>query len=166
MTRKITLCGVLSTVAIAVSSLERFVAIQPIISLPGIKLGLANCIILFALIRLDLKCAFSIMFIKAFTVSLLFTGLTSFVYSFVGGLLSLFGMWLLLKMKRAFSVFGVSIAGASLFNIGQIFAAAFLLKSIYIFKYLPILLLSSLFTGAIIGVIVYFLSKKLHIGWL
>ncbi len=165
MTRKIITCGILSSVAIVVSSLERFIPIGTLIPLPGVKLGIANCIILFSLIKLDFKCSFAVMFCKNLIVSLLFSNPVAFVYSLFGGLFSLIGMYFLLKYKRLFSLLGVSIAGASLFNIGQIVAASLLLKSAYIFKYLVFLLPLSIVTGILVGLITTVLIKNIKFGW-
>lgn len=165
MTKKIITCGILSAVAIVVSSLERFVPIQAIIPLPALKLGIANCIILFSLIKLDLKSAFSIMLCKNLIVSFLFSNPISFVYSFFGGILSLLGMYYLLKAKRMFSIIGVSVGGAALFNIGQIIAASVLLDSIYIYKYLAVLLPVSVITGVLTGIISIVLVKNLTFRW-
>ena len=163
--KKIIICGILSSVAIVVSSLERFVPLSAIIPLPGIKLGLANCIILLSLVKLDLKCSFAIMICKNLVVSLLFSNPVSFIYSLFGGVFSLIGMHLLLKCKTLFSLFGVSVAGASLFNIGQIIAAILILKSIYIYKYLVFLLPVSILTGILIGLITSVVIKNLKLGW-
>lgn len=166
MIKKVVSCGVFASVAIVVSLLERFVPLQAIIPLPGLKLGLANCIILLVLLKADFKSAFSVLICKSLIVSLLFSGLTSFVYSFVGGVLSLFGMYLLSKFKKHFSLVGVSVAGAALFNFGQIVAASIILGSVYVFSYLPLLLIASIFTGTIIGIITYILNRNIRIGWL
>jgi heptaprenyl diphosphate synthase len=160
MMRKIALCGMLSAVAIVISSLERFIPLQAIIPLPGLKLGLANCVLILALYWLDLKSTAAILFIKCTVVCLLFSGFSSFAYSFVGGILAVISMWALLKFKNIFSVYGISIAGASIFNFGQITVSAIILGSIYIFSYLPYLLLASVFTGALTGIISNIIIKN------
>ncbi len=165
MTKKIITCGILSAVAIVVSSLERFVPIQSLIPLPGLKLGIANCIILFSLIRLDLRSAFSIMLCKSLVVSFLFSNPISFIYSILGGVLSLIGMYFMLKAKKMFSVIGVSVGGALLFNIGQTIAASILLHSVHIYKYLTVLLPVSVITGILTGVITFVLVKNLKFRW-
>lgn len=165
MTKKIITCGILSAVAIVVSSLERFVPIGAIIPLPGIKLGIANCIILFSLVKLDFKCSFAIMICKNLVVSLLFSNPIAFIYSLFGGALSVTGMYLLFKNKRLFSLIGISVAGASLFNVGQIIAAVLILNNIYIYKYLMFLLPVSIVTGVLIGLITVVLIKNIKFRW-
>ena len=165
MMRKIVVCGILSSVAIVVSSLERFVPIAALIPLPGLKLGVANCIILFSLIKLDFKYSFTVMLCKNVVVSLLFSNPIMFIYSLFGGLFSIIAMKLTLKNEKMFSIVGVSIAGAAFFNIGQIVAASILLKNLYIYKYLVFLLPASIVTGILIGLITSILIKNVRFRW-
>lgn len=166
MNKKTVYCGLLAAVAIVVSSLEHFIPLQAFIPLPGIKLGIANCVILFTLIKLDFKSALAVLMCKSLIVSLLFTGMTAFVYSFIGGILSLIGMYYSLKCTVFFSVGGVSVVGAALFNIGQVVVASFLLGSLHIYKYLPFLLFASIVTGLITGILTWVADKNINIRWL
>ena len=165
MMKKIVYCSLLASVAVLISSLERFVPLNSVIPLPGLKLGLANCIILLTLIKMDFKSAFSVFVCKCFIVALLFSGFSSFIYSFVGGLFSITGMFLLLRFKKFFSLIGVSICGAALFNFGQILASSLMLGSVYVFSYLPLLVISSVFTGAVIGIIADILNRNINFRW-
>jgi heptaprenyl diphosphate synthase len=138
--------------AIIISYLESFIPIP--IPVPGIKLGLANIIILIAIEFLDLKDALFIMIVKCLVISLLTKGVVVLAFSLSGGILSVIGMWLLYrKLPQLFSIKGVSIAGALFHNTGQIIAAFIILQSTVIFYYLPVLLISSLVTGFITGTI-------------
>ena len=163
MTKKIVSCGLLSALAIVVSTLERFIPLQSVIPLPGIKLGLSNCIILLALVYYGLPYALGVMTVKCAVVSLLFSGLTSFVYSFFGGLLATLGMFLLLRFKDRFSLIGVSVFGAALHSTGQISAAALMLGSAYIFGYLPLLLFASVVTGCITGTVCIIINERVKV---
>jgi len=153
MMKKIALCGMLSAVAIVISSLERFIPVQAVIPLPGLKLGIANCVLLVALYLTDFKTAFAVLLTKCIVVSLLFSGFSSFAYSLTGGLLAVVCMWILFRYKKSFSIYGISVAGAAVFNIGQITVAAVMLGSIYIYGYLPYLLIPSVFTGTLTGLL-------------
>ena len=166
MIRKLSLCAVITAISIVVSSLERFVPIQAIIPLPGLKLGIANCIILFLLSKLNLKYTFLVLLCKNLVVSFLFSNPVSFVYSMCGGVLSVLGMFFLLKFPKIFSIIGVSIAGASFFNIGQIVIASITLNSVHIFKYLIFLLPASVFTGFLTGIITVILLKNIKFRWI
>lgn len=165
MKKKIVYSGLVASAAIVISSLERFIPLYMFIPVPGLKLGLANCTILFALKKIDFRSAFFVMFIKSLLVSLLFSGLTSFLYSFVGGTFSIIVMYFMLKQDRCFSIVGVSVAGAAMFNIGQMVVASLLLGSVYIFSYLSILLISSIFTGVVTGYISFITIKNIKNRW-
>ena len=153
MIKKLTLCGILSAVAIAISSLERFIPVQAIIPLPGFKLGIANCVLIVAMYFADFKTTLAVLLTKCIVVCLLFSGFSSFLYSLTGGLLAVVCMWFLFRYKKIFSVYGISVAGAAVFNLGQITVAALMLGSFYIYGYLPYLLVASVFTGLLTGLI-------------
>ena len=153
MIKKLTLCGILSAVAIAISSLERFIPVQAIIPLPGFKLGIANCVLIVAMYFADFKTTLAVLLTKCIVVCLLFSGFSSFLYSLTGGLLAVVCMCFLFRYKKFFSVYGISVAGAAAFNLGQITVAALMLGSFYIYGYLPYLLVASVFTGLLTGLI-------------
>ncbi len=151
--RKIALIGILTALAIVLSVLEQYVPIQMIIPLPGIKLGISNVITLFALYKFDFKFAAIILFLRCSLVAMLFGTPVSWMMAISGGALALCGMWSLLKARRWVSLFGVSIAGAALHNVGQILCAVILMKSAHIVAYLPLLLCSSILTGSLVAVL-------------
>lgn len=128
------------------------------IPLPGIKLGLSNLAVLFALYRLDFKNAWAVMLIKITLSAFLFNGFQTFWYSVSGGVLSLWGV-ILVKRLNLFSVHGVSITGGILHNMGQLFAASLFLRSLTVFFYTPLLIISGTVTGLLIGVICRLLLK-------
>ena len=112
------------------------------IAIPGIKLGLSNIVILFALLKMNKTDAFLILIIKVLICSLLFSGMNSFFYSLSGGILSLFAM--ILAIKFGLSIIGISMAGGVFHNIGQILTAVILLRSPSAFYYLQGLLSAAL----------------------
>lgn len=150
--RKLSQCGLLVALALVLSLIERLIPLQLIVPIAGIKLGLANIVILFALIMLDIKQT-AVIFICRIVLSSIFAGsFTGFLFSFLGGLLSIIIMYILLKWEgKLFSFYGISIAGAAAHNIGQIIAAIFVLNSVYIVAYLPMLLICSFPLGFITG---------------
>ncbi len=151
--KNMALNGILISMAIVISYFERLIPIGMFIPLPGIKLGLANIITLFALFRINFKSAFYITLIRCVVISILFGSLTSLAFSLTGGILALIIMtFLKTGYNKVFSILGISIAGAAAHNTGQIFAAAVILKSTAVFAYLPILLFSSLLTGTLTAV--------------
>jgi len=145
-TKKLTLCAVMTALALALSYTERFIPLQLVIPLPGIKLGLANIVTLVTLFLLGIKPAFAVLILRCALGSLFGGGITGLLFSTTGGLFAMIAM-AVSKKSRRFSVYGISIFGAAAHHIGQIAAAIFLMHSVYVGAYLPYLLLVGIFTG-------------------
>ena len=120
------------------------------IGIPGVKLGLANIVIVIALYRMPAGEAYLLSVVRVVLSGFLFGNLMSILYSLAGGLLSLTVMWGL-KHVKSVSVLGVSIAGGVFHNIGQLLAAALVVETYGVFSYVPVLLVSGLVTGLVIG---------------
>ena len=112
--------------ALALSYTERFIPLQLLVPLPGVKLGLANIVTLFG------------------------GGITGLLFSLLGGVLAM-SMMTLARRVKLFSIYGVSILGAAAHNVGQILAAMVLMQSVYVAAYLPYLLVVAVFTGLFTG---------------
>ena len=149
-TKKLTQCAVLTALALALSLLERVLPLTAWIPLPGVKLGLGNIVTLFALLTLGAPYAAAILVLRAVLGSIFAGSLTSLVYSLSGGALAL-AVMLLASRSRHLSVYGVSVLGAAAHSVGQIAAAAALMGSMAVLSYLPLLLLVSIGTGALVG---------------
>ena len=149
-TKKLTLCGVLIALASALSYMERFIPLQVVIPLPGFKLGMANIVTLIALYLLGVKSAYAILILRCILGAAFGGGVSGLMFSLTGGVMSLTVMaWV--KNIPWISVYGVSILGAAVHNIGQICAAIVLMQSVYIGAYLPWLLIVAIFTGCATG---------------
>lgn len=148
--KKIAFCALMIALALALSYAERFIPLQLVIPLPGIKLGLANVVTLVALYRLKGRYALAILVPRCILGALFGGGITGLLFSLAGGLLALLVMSLS-KRVSIFSVYGVSILGAAAHNIGQIGAAMMLLRSVYVAAYLPWLLIVAIVTGILTG---------------
>ncbi len=142
--------GLLIALALLLGYVESLV--PAFFGVPGMKLGLTNVCVLFALYRLGLKDAVIINFVRILLCGLLFGSLISLAYSFAGGLLSLLGMALCKKFGR-FRLVSVSILGGVLHNVGQILVAMFLLNTTAIAWYLLVLWFGGILAGALVGVI-------------
>ena len=149
-TKQLTLCAVLTALALALSYTERFIPLQMLVPLPGVKLGLANIVTMMALYLLGPGAAFGILIPRCIFGALFGGGITGLAFSLTGGILAL-GVMALAKKCPIFSVYGVSILGAAAHNVGQILAAMVLMDSVYIGAYLPYLLVVALFTGFATG---------------
>lgn len=145
-TKKIALSAILIALALALSYTERFIPLQLVIPLPGIKLGLANIVTLVALYLLGWKDTLWIVVLRCIMGAIFGGGISGLLFSMTGGLLSL-GIMVLAERMKKLSVYGISILGAAAHNIGQICAAMALMQTVYIGAYLPYLLIVALFTG-------------------
>ncbi len=155
--KKIAFLGVISSFAIILSFVESL--LPPIMaSVPGIKIGLPNIVIIFLLYKYSVKEAATVSFIRLLTVVLLFGNTVTFLYSFSGAVLSLTVMWLL-KITKRFSPIGVSIAGGVCHNLGQIIVAVILLSTKEIGYYMPFLTVSGVISGIFVGLLGILLLK-------
>ena len=166
--KKITLCGLLTALAIVLSLVERLFPLDAVVPVPGAKLGLANVVTLFALTRLTPRDAFVVVLCRVSISSLLMGSVTSFLFSLLGGLLALAVMWALLHVGGRFcSLLGVSVAGAAAHNIGQVIAAVVWMQTGAVVAYLPLLLALSVPLGLVTGLtcaIVLQQMKKIEFG--
>lgn len=150
--KKIAQGGLLVAVALVLSLVEKMFPLQAVVPIPGIKLGLANVVTLFALTLLGTQAALTILLCRVTLASIFMGSITGFLFSLFGGLLALLVMrLLLLREDRWFSLVGVSIGGAAAHNIGQIGAAILTLGTLNVAAYLPLLLVSSIPMGWVTG---------------
>lgn len=126
--RRLTRCAVLTALALALSVAEGLVPLTILFPLPGLRLGLANLVTVYALCRLSGREALLILAARCLLGALLGGNLMALAFSLTGGLLA-FGVMALLLRCSFLSLFGVSIAGAAAHNTGQILAAMAVLGS-------------------------------------
>ncbi len=157
MPKKVTLLGFCLAAAMLLSYIETL--IPPLVSIPGVKVGLANIIVIFALWQIGIKEAYLISLSRIILCALLFGSLLGFVYSLCGAVLSLTVM-VILKKTDLFSIIGVSIAGGVLHNFGQIIAAIFILGTEAVLAFLPVLIITGVLAGAAIGIISALIIKR------
>ena len=143
------LCGLMIALSFALSYLEHLLPLP--VGVPGVKLGLANLVVVMALYLLPVKQAFFIAAARVLFAGLTFGNAFSLLYSAAGGALSFLAM-LLLKRTRL-SAAGVSVAGGVSHNIGQLIVAAFAMGTARLAYYLPVLLASGLGAGLLVGLI-------------
>ncbi len=155
---KVSLSAILAALALIFSYIEALIPFNA--GVPGIKLGIANLVILISLYTLGLGYTFSINLIRILVSGLLFNGFFGAVYSLAGGILSMFVMFLL-KKTNLFSTVGISMAGGAAHNLGQLLIAALIVSNMKLFFYFPVLLFSGMISGIFIGVAAHLLLKKL-----
>ena len=159
-TRTLTVMALSVALAMILSFVES--QIPSFVPIPGVKVGLANIIVVFALYKLGWKEAFVISLLRVMLISILFGHLASFFYSMAGAVLSFIGMVLLKKTGR-FSHIAVSVTGGVLHNVGQIAMACILLGTNAIAYYLPFLILSGTIAGVLIGLLAALLVDRIRI---
>lgn len=147
--KRIALHGLLIALAFVLSYIENMLTVP--LWIPGIKLGLANVVVLAALYLFGGKSALFVSVVRVVLSGFTFGSLTMAMYSLAGCSLSFLVMTLLKRTER-FGLPGVSVAGGVAHNLGQMAVAAFVLESSALVYYLPFLLISGCVAGAAIGV--------------
>ncbi len=148
--------------AIALAMIFSYIeSLVPSPGIPGVKMGLANIVVVFCLYRLGWKEAAIVSLLRVFLVSLLFGHAMSLMYSAAGAALSLLGM-IGLKATDRFSCVAVSVIGGVLHNAGQILVAWALMGPNVVY-YLPVLIVSGTVTGVLIGVVAALIVKRIDI---
>lgn len=148
-TRRIAVSAMFAALALIFSYIE---AILPMSTgIPGVKLGIANLVVILALYNMNFRYAMGINVIRILVAGLLFNGLFGALYSLAGGVVSLTVMWLL-KRTGLFSMAGVSMAGGVAHNMGQLLVASALVSNLKMFVYLPVLMFSGIAAGILIGI--------------
>lgn len=155
---KVAQYGLFAALAILMGYVEMLIPLPLLV--PGMKLGLANVIIVIVLYHMDAKSAFFISLVRVLMSGLLFQGFAGLLYSLAGALLSLAIMTLLKKTGKV-SITGVSVMGGVFHNIGQIIVAAAVVENIKMAYYLPFLLVTGVVTGFVIGAV-----ARLALGYL
>jgi len=150
--------GLLIALAMVLSYVEFLIPFS--VAVPGVKLGLANIVVVFALYKLGKVEAFVISILRVLLMTFMFGNAFALIYSLSGAILSFAVMLLLLKTGR-FSPVGVGIGGGVSHNIGQILCAMALLETKQIIYYLPVLFISGTIAGIAIGVISGILIERI-----
>ncbi|MDD7174297.1 MAG: Gx transporter family protein [Clostridiales bacterium] len=156
---RVALSGLLTSLMLVFGLIERQFPLP--IPVPGIKLGLANSVLLYSLYMLGIRQSIVLMLLKALLSWLIYMNMSAMLYSLAGGVLSLLAMILIMRVKGV-SVIGVSAIGAVFFNVGQILMAVVILNTPQlIVTYLPVLMISGVLTGILTGIIARMVMKHL-----
>ncbi len=155
-TKQITQLGMLLSISLVLGYLESLLPVMA--AVPGVKIGLANIVTMLVLYRYGGKQAFFIMLLRVTMAGFLYSGVTGILYGLMGGVCCLLVM-AILKRYPLFSILGVSMAGAVSHNAGQIIAAVFVMENAAIFYYLPVLCISGILSGLLVGYLSHLLIK-------
>lgn len=156
--KKIAYLAIFTACALILSFVETL--IPPVYSaVPGIKIGLPNIIIIYALYKISFLSAFAVSLVRVLLVALLFGNVMTLLYSLAGAVLSLTIM-VILKKTAYFSVAGVSVTGAVFHNLGQIIVAILILDTVEIGYYMLVLTLTGVVSGILVGILSAILLKR------
>lgn len=156
-TKRLVLLAMLTAVAMILSYVE---SLLPSVGIPGVKMGLANIAVIFALFRFGWKEAAALSLVRVVLVSLLFGSVGAMLYSLAGAVLSLAVMALLRRTDR-FSTVGVSVAGGVAHNAGQILMAMLILQTRQLLGYLPVLAVAGIGGGILTGLAAALLIRRI-----
>lgn len=156
-TKRLVLLAMLTAAAMILSYVE---SLLPSVGIPGVKMGLANIAVIFALFRFGWKEAAALSLVRVVLVSLLFGSVGAMLYSLAGAVLSLAVMALLRRIDR-FSTMGVSVAGGVAHNAGQILMAMLILQTKQLLGYLPVLAVSGIAGGVLTGLAAALLIRRI-----
>ncbi|MCL2397992.1 MAG: Gx transporter family protein [Defluviitaleaceae bacterium] len=148
MAKKIAYLGILSGLAIIIAYIERLFPLP--MPLPGIKLGLANAIVIITLYTMGARAALGISALRILVVGLLFGSVFGIAYGFAGGILS-FAAMAAAKRSDKFGIVGISVFGGVFHNLGQIVIAATIVQTAGLFYYVPALIIAGVITGIAVG---------------
>ena len=140
--KTVALLAMMIALALVFSYVETLIPIN--FGIPGVKLGLANLVIVAALYLIGGKEAFLVSVVRIFLSGFMFGNLASIMYSLAGGLLSL-AVMLILKKTDKLSILAVSVLGGICHNIGQLIVAILVVENL--------LLISGFVTGLLIGIV-------------
>ena len=150
MKNKVAVFGVFTSLALILSYVELLIPIN--FGIPGMKLGLANLLVVILLYKGCPRDALLLSVIRSLLSGLIFGNMFSIFYSLGGGLLSL-AVMVFLKKTGQFTVAGISIGGGASHNVGQLLVAMFVVQTYQVGYYLPVLLIAGVITGAVIGIL-------------
>lgn len=159
MNKRLARMAMLLALAVIMGYLEALIPVAP--AIPGIKLGLANFVIVLVMYLFSIREAALISALRIILVGFLLSNMSMILYSLAGAALSLTVM-ALIKRNRHFSLYGVSMAGGIMHNVGQLLVAGALMGFQAILWYVPFLLAAGLLAGLLIGFLVSISYRRLE----
>lgn len=157
---KLSLLALSAALAMILSFVES--QVPSFVAIPGVKMGLANIVVVFALYKLGWKEALVISGIRVFLVGLMFGSGVSLLYSSAGAAVS-FVVMAVLKKTGIFSHTAVSVAGGVMHNMGQITMASILMTTDILKYYAPFLVLSGTLSGIVIGLLAAVMVRRIEL---
>ncbi len=161
--KKMIFLSLLVSAGLVLSIIENMIPLP--IPVPGVKLGLVNVVFLIALVLFGFKEAITVVIVRAITMAIATGNISGLIYSLPSSVMSTIIMAIVYKrFSKYFSVIGVSLFGAITFNLIQICIASLIMQNVKIFVYLPIMSLTSIFTGCFVGLTAKVSQNKIKIS--
>ncbi len=156
--KNVALSGVMIALSMLLGYFESLVPLN--IGVPGVKLGLANIVIIVMINKLPFPDLIVISLFRVILSSVLFGNVQALIFSVCGALFSLLIMYIM-KRSKLFGTVGISIGGGVAHNIGQLVCALFMIGVFRIIYYLPVLLVSGVVSGMLIGIFGAYIGKRM-----
>lgn len=161
--KKMIFLSLLVSVALVLSIIESMIPLP--IPIPGVKLGLVNIVFLTTLVLFGFKESIIVVIVRGLAMSIATGNISGLIYSFPSSIMSTAIMAIVYKkFSEYFSLIGVSLFGAITFNVVQICMASLIMQNIKMFVYLPIMSLTSIFTGCFIGLVVKISENQIKLS--
>ena len=157
--RRLTRLALLTAIALTIFLVE---AQLPVFLIPGMKLGLANIVTVYAMFVLGPGDALLILIARVFLGAVFSGQFSTFFYSMGGGLLCWLALTVLRRLFTQRQLWLCSPVSAIFHNLGQLFVAAALMKTWAVLAYLPYLVLAGVFSGLFTGLCAQFLVARLN----
>ncbi|HIW20451.1 MAG TPA: Gx transporter family protein [Candidatus Dorea intestinavium] len=158
MNKKVAEFGIFLSLALILSYVESLIPFN--FGIPGIKLGLANLVIVIFLYRASFKEALMLSILRVLVAGFMFGNMMMILYSLSGAVLSLLVMYGLKRLDKN-SIIGISMAGGVAHNMGQLLVAVLVVETLQITYYAPVLLIAGLVTGLLIGSVATEVIKRI-----
>jgi len=159
LTRRVTRMALLTAIALTIFMAEA--QIPNPIPIPGIKLGLANIVTVYAMFVLGPADTLMILVSRVFLGSVFSGQMMTFFYSLSGGLVCYAAMLILRRVLTRKQIWVCSCVGGTCHNIGQLAAAILIARTPALIVYLPYLLLAGMAAGLFTGLCAQFLTARL-----
>jgi len=151
--------ALLTTVALILFTVEA--QLPPLVPIPGVKLGLANIVTVYAMFRYGPRDTLLVLLARVFLGSVFAGAMMAFFFSLCGGLLCWLVMIPLRRILTEQQLWVCGVIGAVAHNVGQILVCLAVYQTAAVLVYLPALMLSGIVTGLFTGLAATFLLKWL-----
>lgn len=161
-TRQLMRLALALSLGLALHVVERMLPL-PALPFPGVKLGLANLVSLSAIFWFSPLQGLALIVLRCLMASFFGGGFSAFLYSVSGGILSYSLMLLLCRTwPKSLSLPAISVGGAVMHNVAQIGVSVFLMQTLGLIVYLPVLIIAGTISGLAIGFSALLLLRALY----